>query len=663
MDKHSHADRRKFIRLRWVFPVEFRLLDPQTGEPISDFMQGFTADVSKGGILLRANCLKPEFITMLQKKDAKLSVNINIHFGYKPVKAIAAIAWIRVVKEYGRDRCLIGLSFDKIGKRARRRFMGYAASIYWGPRLTMITLAFLVVALGLERITEIKLTKENTILVERLADVLEARNQIVDLLDKTDVEKVTLLSQIEEQREKIDKIEDEREKLLKQEKELKAEVVDVRVYKEELAKTQTIKGVLEAQLKTLSDDKQMLQKDLDLINRRAEKRMRELKRIESMRTKLEKKTVDKMYDWLLLHQNRKTKLIPSYEGDILLKNMAFTYDQSLAAQAFLLYGDVDNAEDILNFFKYNAPRRKGIFVNAYDVNTGTVAETEIHVGPNIWLGIAFMQHIDMVGSNEYLNTAKDIADWVIKIQSEDQDGGIRGGPNVTWFSTEHNLDAYAFFTMLAKKTDMDKYKRAADKALKWIKRNAFTESGRIYRGKGDATIATDTFSWAIAALGPKTLMDVGMDPQAIMDFAEKHCQVTVKYERPDGKVVEVTGFDFAKTKHMPRGGIVSTEWTAQMIVSIRIMRDFYGKIDELKKAYAYRRKYIFYLSQLEQLIISSPSRIGQGAGCLPTATQDNADTGHGWRTPKGKYTGSVSGTAYGIFAIKGYNPMELSSEQ
>ena len=89
-------------------------------------------------------------------------LSINIHFGYKPIKATAVVAWVRMMKEDGRDRCLIGVSFDKITERARRRFMGYTASIYWGPRLTMIVLAFLVVALGLERITEINLTRDAT---------------------------------------------------------------------------------------------------------------------------------------------------------------------------------------------------------------------------------------------------------------------------------------------------------------------------------------------------------------------------------------------------------------------------------------------------------------------------------------------------------------------
>ncbi len=61
------------------------------------------------------------------------------------------------------------------------------------------------------------------------------------------------------------------------------------------------------------------------------------------------------------------------------------------------------------------------------------------------------------------------------------------------------------------------------------------------------------------------------------------------------------------------------------------------------------------------MIITSPSKMGQGRGCLPYASQDNVDTGHGWRSPKGRSTGSVAGTAYAIFAWSDYNPFDLGS--
>jgi hypothetical protein len=127
----------------------------------------------------------------------------------------------------------------------------------------------------------------------------------------------------------------------------------------------------------------------------------------------------------------------------------------------------------------------------------------------------------------------------------------------------------------------------------------------------------------------------------------------------DGEKTKVTGFDFGKYEHMARGGIVSTEWTSQMIVSLKIMADYYKARDEFYKAAYYNKKADFYLSEIEKMAIVSPSRIGQGQGCLPYASQDDVDTGHGWRVAQGTRTGSTAGTAYAIFARYKYNPLNL----
>jgi hypothetical protein len=150
-----------------------------------------------------------------------------------------------------------------------------------------------------------------------------------------------------------------------------------------------------------------------------------------------------------------------------------------------------------------------------------------------------------------------------------------------------------------------------------------------------------------------------MDPDKIMEFVEENCKAEVDFVRPSGRVVKIQGFDFAPQRHVARGGVVSSEWTAQMVVSYKIMADYYSKAGQEDKAAVYRNKADNYLAQLGNMIISSPSPSGQGEGCLPYATQDFVDTGHGWMTPKGKHTGSVSGTAYAIFAYDGYNPLEL----
>ena len=96
-----------------------------------------------------------------------------------------------------------------------------------------------------------------------------------------------------------------------------------------------------------------------------------------------------------------------------------------------------------------------------------------------------------------------------------------------------------------------------------------------------------------------------------------------------------------------------------MIIAFKIMGDYYHKKGMDNKAISYEDKADDYMSELCKMIISSPSPSGQGAGCLPYASVDFVDTGHGWMTPKGKATGSVSGTAYTLFAYHNYNPLQL----
>ena len=136
--------------------------------------------------------------------------------------------------------------------------------------------------------------------------------------------------------------------------------------------------------------------------------------------------------------------------------------------------------------------------------------------------------------------------------------------------------------------------------------------------------------------------------------------MTVPFTRPSGVKLEVAGFDFAKHANMPRGGMISPEWTSQMVVSYQILSRYFSQKGRLNQSHYYAEKARSYLGELNKLIIASPSVKGQGEGCLPYATLENADTGHGWSTPSGAKTCSVAGTAYMIMAIKQFNPLALN---
>jgi len=430
--------------------------------------------------------------------------------------------------------------------------------------------------------------------------------------------------------------------------------------KERLKNALSEKAKLSKKVEGLSKESESLKDRISELSEDTASVQGKLKELLPSFEEVEERSNSSMYKWVKNHQNRSTGLVVSYEGDKDVEDWGFTYDQSLAAQCFILKGDKANAEGIFNFYKDSAEKIDGFFTNAYDAHTGKIVEYSVHAGPNIWLGIAMLQYTNKFKDRQYLPVAEYIGDWLIFLQKEDKDFGIRGGPKFKWFSTEHNLDAFAFFGMLYKMTKETKYLDAQERSFQWLKKYAFSSSGgRINRGKGDATIATDTFAWAIAALGPELLKESDMDPDQIIDFAEENCLVTADYIRPGNKKLKITGFDFGRYAHSARGGIISTEWTAQMVVAFKIMADYHRDKGDFEKADFYKRKRDFYLSELEKMVISSPSRLGQGEGCLPYASQDDVDTGHGWRVTGGAKTGSTAGTAYTIFAKHNYNPLML----
>ncbi len=419
---------------------------------------------------------------------------------------------------------------------------------------------------------------------------------------------------------------------------------------------------LKSALSKLDEDKADLIMRIGQLNTDQEAAEEKVEAMKEKKEVLEKASLEKMYQWIKVHQNPRTGLIASFEGDRSINDQAFTYDQALAVIIFTRSNDFEAAAKILNFYLSKAEKAKG-FYNGYYVLSGETAEYLIHSGPNLWLGIAVLQYTHKARDNRYLPIARDIANWMMNLQHEDNDQGLRGGPEVSWFSTEHNIDGFAFFNMFYQWTQEVIYQEAGEGILSWLKKHAYDGPDvPIKRGKSDATIATDTYAWSIASLGPKRLISMGMDPEAVMRFAEENCGVSVEYLRPNGEQITIKGFDFAKGRHIGRGGVISCEWTAQMALSYKILSRYFAGISDREKEKVYKDKADEYLEELSKMVISSPSRTGQGQGCLPYASSDFVDTGHGWMTPKGRDTGSVSATIYTILAYRGFNPLELKEE-
>ena len=654
--RERKIERRKYIRLDSVFPVDFRLVAQDNKTFLSDWIQGFTNNISRGGICLTVNNLKLDLAELIQKREPGLLLNIQIPLSAQATPARTKPVWIEpVLNQPG--QYLIGLSYTEISASANRRIVAYAWMKYLVPRLSAGLLIILALSVGISGYFNWRLTKENRNLVRRLVEVLEESKLTQETISKINRERKELGSRLEQIQIRIKKAEEEKKQLTEELRQMQLAIERRETDEQKLREnTQQLTLLIEQ----LRKERDILQEELLELRKMETQATKSLSLLDEKKIALQKETFDNMYQWLLSHQNPRIGLILSFEGDRDVANWAFTYDQALVASAFAYSGDFQRAQKIFNFYK-KAKKVDGGFLNAYYIKDGQPAEYVVHCGPNIWLGIAILQYTKMSEDNRYLDLVREIADWVIQIQSEDEGGGIRGGPRVEWYATEHNLDAYAFFNMLYKITGEQRYKESAQRVLTWLIRHTYDRPDiPVKRGKGDSTIATDTYAWSIAAIGPAKLKEIGMHPDDIMKFAEENCRVEVNFRRPDNSIIRIKGFDFASQRNLARGGVVSTEWTAQMILSFKIMARYYREKDERETAQIYQNKARDYLWQLSRMIISSPSPSGQGRGCLPYASADFVDTGHGWMTPKGSSTGSVSGTAYTLFAYYGWNPLQLN---
>ncbi|MBN2482723.1 MAG: hypothetical protein JXD21_00815 [Candidatus Omnitrophica bacterium] len=644
-------DRRKYIRISTVFPVEFTILD-ETGKKITPWLQGFTSNIGKGGICLEVNDLWWGFWDRLSL-GANLLLNIHLPLGKKTVTAGARIVWRRRQREEHFSRCLCGLEFFEIEKQCARSLFRYAVWRKTVPMVAVLVIAALFAISGFLWFEQARLVRENKTLVARYFQTIQETNM--------------LNSGLESEQKLLAYFRGQQKTLEKQLQELNEELL---IWQEKYAQVSSgadeVSAAADVSAAELHNNISRLQNDIRELSRKnqilqaqlAEKK--ELTDILAQGSRVKEKEKREyaaritagMYQWISSRQDLHTGLVLSYEGDDDLKRVAFSYDQALAAIVFCLYQRPDRAKKILDFY-LNAVEHDQDIYNAY-YTSGGVFEYVVHAGPNAWIGLAALHYVDMTKDRTYLKIAEKVSDFLLEMM--DDEGGIKGGPKVQWYSTEHNLDSSAFFKLFSRVSAHPICSTYAKKIDEWLDRYAYTQKAvPINRGRGDATIATDTYTWSITALGPQVLLQYDMDPDQIVEFAIKNCEVNVDLRRHD-LLVQVTGFDFAKAQHIPRGGVISCEWTSQMVLALEILADYYRTRDAEKSRY-YFEKALFYFEELQKMVINSPSPVGKAYPTLPYASQSFIDTGHGWRTPKGDQVGSLAATAYFLISYQGFNPL------
>lgn len=135
---------------------------------------------------------------------------------------------------------------------------------------------------------------------------------------------------------------------------------------------------------------------------------------------------------------------PAYDR---LADASYTYDNALATFAFLSVGAQSQAVQLLDQLKA-LQRTDGSIEYAFNVKTGTSAAS-VRAGAMAWVGYAALAYKKVYDSTKYDTVIAGVARYLLGLRNAA--GLIKGGPEVTWVSTQHNLLAAGFLRDLAAK--------------------------------------------------------------------------------------------------------------------------------------------------------------------------------------------------------------------
>ncbi len=185
---------------------------------------------------------------------------------------------------------------------------------------------------------------------------------------------------------------------------------------------------------------------------------------------------------------------PSYER---LLNWSWTYDSAVAATAFASVGLQEQAGRLLDQLAA-LQRKDGSIEYAFNVQTGESSNT-VRAGSVAFDAIAFSDFDSTFGSTLYLDDARRAVDYLLSLRNEE--GLVRGGPDVTWVSTQHNILTLIALMTLSQQLEEQgdegaaAYREAAAVIAKGIYSQLIVRDGGLEHfreGVGDEVVPLDT---------------------------------------------------------------------------------------------------------------------------------------------------------------------------
>ncbi|GAA2706539.1 hypothetical protein [Actinoplanes palleronii] len=319
---------------------------------------------------------------------------------------------------------------------------------------------------------------------------------------------------------------------------------------------------------------------------------------------------------------------------------SFTYDDALVIMAWLARGERDDVRratvlgDTLLYAQQHDPIDDGRTRASYQPDSFTtltgvldIGSPAAYTGNQAWAGMAFAHLYARTRQRRFLTGALRAATWIHEhtYTSFGYTGGRTADDQpLTFKATEHNIDAGAFFTMLAQLTGDRSWSARARHAFAFVAAMQDPASGHLWTGTDPDGVTVnrnpipeDVQTWAYLA----TLDD------------RYRRSVTWVLDHLAAQDAGITGISFSDAD-------VSKVWlegTAQTALALRVRR---AKGDDL----------------LGKRLLWNIAR-AQGAGLgVPAASSDGLDTGFGDLYYASLHTGA---TAWFLLAALGANPFRM----
>lgn len=398
------------------------------------------------------------------------------------------------------------------------------------------------------------------------------------------------------------------------------------------------------------------------------------------------------------------RLMQSYADQSGLESTAFTYDNAVSIHAYLLHGSKDSlaraevlGQGLIYAQATNFPLNDGRFAQGYFVNAPTADGAYVQpaafpfyfysssVGDQTWAGMALAQLYKKTGNKDYLSAALKVANWIVNNTYNTLGaGGYSFGtiinrynqslPSPNGKSTEHNIDTYAFFTMLDELTQRGvagngkPWKMLAEHALQFVIAMYNSADGYFFTGTlGDQVsinyypVPEDCQTWSYLAL-------LDRNYKQTIGWALKNLQATDTASSPHSNLSgseTFTGlvFDSASlntTQFDPDA--VWLEGSAHGIAALLSSAvsgaaDFHDRLSAFQAAETLVDMCQKAQTELGggQTLAGKPIPLGEGL----VAATSQMDTGFGYTYGAVKHIGA---TGWFLIAVQGGNPFQLGYE-